>query len=368
LTASPYAAHIDLEDLNSSQALAVLAVEPGSSVLDAAVGDGSVARLLGERGCRVVGVEAEPLAARAAESVCERVIVGDLNTLELAAALDGAKFDAVLLLDVLGQLHDPSAFLKASAGLLAPGGRVILSVHNVTHAAVRLQLLGGQFRYTDAGLLDRTQLRFFDRKGLEGLLADAGLTVLDRMRTVAGLTETEIRIDPEAFQPETVALAVGGEDAETYQFVYVVAPGDGPSTPAAVSLGEALQRRAFEAERLREQAESEARTLQARIEELEGARDRVLELEEELRRRMEELERKQDELRHLQMDIAVKDEQLAFLQAELAPRRARRARLDTALEYAGTRLRTRVGATTQHFPALHAVLQRLAELRSERRR
>jgi 2-polyprenyl-3-methyl-5-hydroxy-6-metoxy-1,4-benzoquinol methylase len=363
LAASRYSADIDLENLNTSHTLAILAADPGSLVLDIGAADGSVARRLAGRGCRVTGIERDADAARAAERACEQVIVADVETLDLTAALEGATFDVVLLLDVLEHLRDPVATLKAAAGCLKPDGRMIVSVPNVTHAAVRLELLSGRFQYTEAGLLDRTHLRFFDREGLEAMLAEAGLTVFDRMRTVAGLTDTEIPLDPDAFPTETVRLAMTGEDADTYQFVYVAGPGSGRDTPEATSLGGALQRRALEAERLRAEAESYVETLRARIGGLEleladtheresEARERAEALETELRSRMAELELRHDELRHAMLDVAVKDEQLAVLQADLAPLRATLERLERGGGYVKYRLKKR-------FPHLYIRLRRI---------
>jgi DNA repair exonuclease SbcCD ATPase subunit len=323
----------------------------------------------------VVGIELDRDAASLAEQTCERVIVGDVEALDLAQALDGATFDVVLLLDVLEHLHDPVLTLKAAAERLGPAGRMIVSVPNVTHAAVRLQLLSGRFQYTDTGLLDRTHLRFFDRPGFERMLADAGLTVVERMRTVAGLTGTEIPIDPDAFQAETVALAMSGEDAETYQFVYFVAPGPRTERPPATSLSEALQRRANEAEHLRAEAEAYVEVLRARIAELEReradagereseARERIESLEAELRSRITELERVHDELRHAKLDVAVKDEQLAELQAELAPIRDTLERIERVTGYVRHRLGT---AARNRFPRLYFRLKQIVRVISERR-
>jgi 2-polyprenyl-3-methyl-5-hydroxy-6-metoxy-1,4-benzoquinol methylase len=367
LTASRYSADIDLENVNTSHALAVLGVEPGSLVLDIGTADGSVAQRLADRGCRVIGIEIDGKAAQAAERACERVIVGDVEKLDLAEALEGARFDFVLLLDVLEHLREPMKTLTAAAQRLKPGGRMIVSVPNITHAAVRLQLLSGRFQYTDSGLLDRTHLHFFDRASFEQLLAEAGAAIVDRMRTVAGLTETEIPIDPDAFRPETVAAALSDDDAETYQFVYIVAPGLAPSSPVQPSLGEALQRRAIEAERRRAEAETYVETLRTRVAALErelverttaeaDALARAEELETQLRHRMEELERQHDELRHAKLDVAIKDEHIAVLQAELVPVRATLDQIDKMRGY----IRHRVGTTTaKRFPLLHVRVSRL---------
>ncbi len=368
-----YTADINLEEVNTSHALAILDVPPGSLVLDVGTADGSVARRLVERECRVVGIEVDPDAASAAERYCERVVIGDVETLDLAAAVDGREFDVVLLLDVLEHLRDPLSVLKAAANRLRPGGRAILSVPNVTHAALRLQLLTGSFEYTETGLLDRTHLRFFDRASLERLVAQAGLTVVDRMRTSAGLTQTEIPIDPDAFPPETVELALSGEDADTYQFIYVVTPG--PPRAAGremVSLGEALQRRAREADRVRAEAQAYVRVLEARVAELEletsskgqaeaDARERAGWIEAELNRRMEEIEHHHEQLEYLKLELAIKDEQLSALQAELAPIRARADQLEQKLGSARRLLLYRASSVTKRVPLVHRVLKRMAD-------
>jgi len=366
---SRYKADIDLDDLNSSHTLAVLNVAPGASVLDIGAADGSVAGALAQRGCRVVGVEVDAEAGSAAEKYCERVVIGDVESLNLADILEGTRFDVVLLLDVLEHLRDPLTTLKQAAEQVKPGGRLIISLPNITHAAVRLQLLGGRFEYSDKGLLDRTHLHFFDRQAVERLMSEAGLRVLDRLRTTAGAAETEIDLDLDAFPPETVALAGSDEDAETYQFVYVASP-EASTAPSSepVSLGEALQRRAFEAERARAEAAKYVRTLETRVAELErelqealGHADetsgRVTSLEKELRERIAELEHLYDELEHVRMDVAVKDAQLAEVRAEFAPLRARLDQLSEAVER--HRLIERISAATERFPRVHRALRRV---------
>jgi 2-polyprenyl-3-methyl-5-hydroxy-6-metoxy-1,4-benzoquinol methylase len=369
LALSRYSVEIDVGAASTSHALAILNVAPESSVLDIGAADGSVARRLVERGCRVFGVEIDPEAARHAEDYCERVVVGDVEKIDLAAAVDGAEFDVVLLLDVLEHLHDPLTTLRAGAERLKPAGRVIVSVPNVTHAAVRLQLLSGRFQDAEHGLLDGTHLRLFDRSAIERLFSRANLTVIDRLRTTAGLTETEIEIDPRSFPPEAVSLALSGEDAETYQFVYVAS--SARASTDAPSLGEALQRRIREVERVHGDTVKQVQSLQNQLDDTKRERDqaaqreadaeaRLLSLEDELRRRMAELDGQHEDLRHAEMHIAVRDEQLAELRAELLPLRARLDQLEQALGRTRRRVVYRVKATTSRAPRLHRRLKRLA--------
>src|SRR5207244_13603080 len=59
----------------------------------------------------------------------------------------------------------------------------VVSVPNVAHLWVRLQLLRGRWDYGDRGILDRTHLRFFTRRTFVGFLEDAGLTVTELAST-----------------------------------------------------------------------------------------------------------------------------------------------------------------------------------------
>ncbi len=58
---------------------------------------------------------------------------------------------------------------------------MLLSVPNVRHYKVTLPLLfRGEFRYTDAGIMDRTHLHFFTRGSIEETLKECGWSVLAR--------------------------------------------------------------------------------------------------------------------------------------------------------------------------------------------
>ena len=57
---------------------------------------------------------------------------------------------------------------------LRPGGRLVLTTPNVANWAIRLSLLGGRWRYTDRGILDRTHVHLFTRKALVETVEAAG--------------------------------------------------------------------------------------------------------------------------------------------------------------------------------------------------
>jgi SAM-dependent methyltransferase len=87
-------------------------------------------------------------------------------------------YDLILLLDVLEHLVDSAGTLRSLCKRLNPGGQVIVSVPNIAHVSVLFPLLfRRRFTYGDAGILDRTHLRFFVEETAVQLLNDADLVV-----------------------------------------------------------------------------------------------------------------------------------------------------------------------------------------------
>jgi SAM-dependent methyltransferase len=181
-TAGPYAGLVAEHGLATSHRLVLDAVPDGARVLDVGCATGYLAAELVARGCTVVGVEFDPVAAQQARAVCREVVVGDLESeavrADVARAVAAAGgVDAVICADVLEHLRDPWTVLAWLRTLLDPGGRAVISVPNIAHWTARRALLRGRFDYRDFGLFDRTHLRFFTRASAWELAHRAGFAV-----------------------------------------------------------------------------------------------------------------------------------------------------------------------------------------------
>ena len=167
-SAEIYSADASLEQ--GAHGIVLRMVGSDKRVLELGCATGSVTKVLAQRGCRVTAIEIDPDAAQQAKEWAEEIIVGDLDTMDLPAALGEAEFDVIVAADVLEHLRDPARCLLACVERLALGGEVVLSIPNVAHGDLRLALLQGQFQYRPLGLLDESHLRFFTRDALEQFL------------------------------------------------------------------------------------------------------------------------------------------------------------------------------------------------------
>jgi 2-polyprenyl-3-methyl-5-hydroxy-6-metoxy-1,4-benzoquinol methylase len=259
---------VDL-DSGSVHADVVRLVGGAERVLELGPATGYMSRVFVENGATVVGIEVDPEMGERAQEFCSRVIVGDLDSLDLDAELGDERFDAIVAADVLEHLKDPLAALEKLRKFLSDDGAFVISVPNVAHGSVRLALLSGQFEYRDIGLLDSTHLRFFTRETLEQLLDEAELGLAELHRHELNLEASEVSFDPKAVPPDLREQLEKDPEARTYQFVVKAIPME------REGLRE-LQQRLREVAELRLKAE--------RVDELEQALAEISGREGELRR------------------------------------------------------------------------------------
>ncbi|HSV37266.1 MAG TPA: methyltransferase domain-containing protein [Nocardioidaceae bacterium] len=85
-------------------------------------------------------------------------------------------FGTILCLDILEHLVDPWKLVASLGDALAPGGRIVASIPNVRHYRVSGALFfKDSWRLDDAGILDRTHLRFFVKETAVELMTSSGL-------------------------------------------------------------------------------------------------------------------------------------------------------------------------------------------------
>ena len=122
--------------------------------------------------CRYVGVDVVPEYAERARRYCDEALGIDIEDF-----IAGLGADLWVFGDTLEHLRDPWRVLASIRRVLPASGSVVVCVPNTQHWSVQARLNCGLFRYEDAGLLDRTHLRWFTRVTLLEMLRDAGYRV-----------------------------------------------------------------------------------------------------------------------------------------------------------------------------------------------
>lgn len=155
------------------------------TILDVGSGNGATMSIIKKKlpRARIVGVE---LNKSIAASSGDMVLVGDIQATELREELAalGEGFDCILALDVLEHFIDPWEVLRYLTTLLNPGGYVLISLPNLSNVKSLLPLLFlNRFEYQNAGILDRTHLRFFTRREAIDLVEKCELKLRDIIPT-----------------------------------------------------------------------------------------------------------------------------------------------------------------------------------------
>jgi 2-polyprenyl-6-hydroxyphenyl methylase/3-demethylubiquinone-9 3-methyltransferase len=120
----------------------------GLRLLDVGCGGGLVAEPMTRLGAAVTGIDASDRNIKTA-IVHARASGLEIDyrtaTVEALAAAGERPFDAILNLEVVEHVSDPGFVLKTSAGLVAPGGMMVVATINRTLKAFALAKVGAEY-------------------------------------------------------------------------------------------------------------------------------------------------------------------------------------------------------------------------------
>ena len=205
----------------------------GKNVLELGAASGHVTAELTKRGNRVTAVEIDISNRDLLSKVAEKVIITDLDRLDLVKKLQGEKFDVIIAGDVLEHTTKSELILLQLQELLEEDGYVVASIPNIAHGDVRLTMLEGNFPYAESGLLDKTHLQFFTRSSVKELFNDNGFHIAEIYHTIVALGQTELQVNLSSFDAGIVDYVRNAKDSNVYQFIIKAFPKPGVKMSSA---------------------------------------------------------------------------------------------------------------------------------------
>lgn len=153
-------------------------------MLDVGCWDGSMATRLADRGYQVTGLERQSWPPGHFPANVE-LIVADLH--HGIPPLE-RRFDLILCADVIEHLLEDAKVMVQLRSLLAPRGKLIVSVPNSGNLYFRAMILLGRFPQDEKGLFDRTHIHFRVWTGWLELFVNSGYTMTNVLLTPVPFT------------------------------------------------------------------------------------------------------------------------------------------------------------------------------------
>ena len=150
----------------------------GKRAIDVGCGAGLLAEPLARLGAEVVAIDAAPENIHAAREHADAAgLAIDYRAADVERVEGG--FDLVTCLEVIEHVPDPARFVRALAGLVAPGGLLIMSTPNRTaRSRILLITLGEGLGRLPRGTHDWD--RFLTPAELAAMIEAVGLQAVDR--------------------------------------------------------------------------------------------------------------------------------------------------------------------------------------------
>ena len=153
----------------------LLLPEQYSKVLEVGCGEGNFRINLSQEN-EYWGVEPIEASARKASKKLDKVLIGTFN--EMFDQIPDDYFDLVICNDVIEHMTDHEEFFQSIKKKIKKEGCLVASIPNVRYILNLIELIVKKdWEYKDAGILDRTHLRFFTEKSLKRTIIDSGFEI-----------------------------------------------------------------------------------------------------------------------------------------------------------------------------------------------
>ena len=223
---SKYDFELDLNTENSIS-LIINMIEANSRILEFGPANGRMTKYLSEKmGCVVDIVEIDEEAGKEASNYSKNSLVGtedgDIEKFYWLNKLKNEKYDSIIFADVLEHLRDPKKVIEECGALLKENGTIVMSVPNIAHNSILLNLINDEFEYKNVGLLDDTHIKFFTYKSLKRMIDESGYISVIENATYCRVGENEIDNNYEMVNKDIARELRKRNNGNLYQFVFKI--------------------------------------------------------------------------------------------------------------------------------------------------
>jgi 2-polyprenyl-3-methyl-5-hydroxy-6-metoxy-1,4-benzoquinol methylase len=188
-------------------------------ILDVGCSSGYLGEYLKTLGHHVVGIDITSEAIDVAKNYLDEAYNEYLDV--FLNKNPNRKFDVVIFGDVLEHITNSEEMLLLVQNHLEINGKIISSIPNVSHMAVRCMLLEGRWEYAELGLLDKDHVRFFTKPSIMKLFESTGMKVDQVSEVKLKIEEVDqmcgMRLNPKYVK--FIKKHVHDESFEVFQYV-----------------------------------------------------------------------------------------------------------------------------------------------------
>ena len=223
---SKYDFELDLDNENSLSIIIEM-INDNSRILEFGPANGRMTRYLSEKkNCLVDIVEIDEEAGAESSRFSNKSFIGsekgDIEKYNWLKELEDERYDYIVFADVLEHLHNPKEVLEKCRNILKDTGAIIISVPNIAHNSVLIDLINDEFKYNDIGLLDNTHISFFTYKSLVRMVEQAGYKPEIEKATFCKVGENEIKNNYSSIDKNMAKELKKRENADIYQYVFKI--------------------------------------------------------------------------------------------------------------------------------------------------
>lgn len=212
-------------DLDTENALTkiIQQISSASTILEFGPANGRLTKYLKEAlNCNIYIVEIDAEAAKDAMKYAEDGIVDDIENFLWLDQWKEVAFDYIIFADVLEHLRNPQLVLKQTKLLLKDEGKVLISVPNVAHNSLLINLYNNIFEYTPVGLLDNTHIHLFAYNTLKEFCHYAGFVPVIEDATYSRVGANEVNASYTQVPRNLAKVLKQRKFSNVYQFIFTL--------------------------------------------------------------------------------------------------------------------------------------------------